>query len=328
MTVKIKEESIDSLVDYYNDPNWGLNWPVLFVTPLWLQAWWDAFGKEYRLYLRSLWEDSRLIGLAPLVLKGHRARFPGSKDVCDYLDFITLPGKEPRFFEILLAELGKNGIERLELDGQRPEAAVFSGLFAEPGVHNPGCTANYTREDETFELPLPSTWEDYLAGLKKKQRHEIRRKLRRLENEAEVYRYTVIDEYQAVQDFFPQFLELFKKHPEKAAFLTSQAEDFFRILVDVTARAGLARFGLLEIDGTAAAAVLYFDYRGHIHLYNSGFNPGYGDLSAGLLCKVFCLKESIEKGKETFDFLKGREVYKRRLGGTPVPIYSVHITMS
>ncbi len=328
MSVEIRKESIDTLVDYYNAPNRGLNWPVLFVTPLWLQAWWDTFGKGYRLFLRSIWENSRLIGLAPLMLKGGSARLLGSKDVCDYLDFITLPDREDRFFEILISELKKNGLEQLELEALRPEAAVFGGLFAEPAVHNPGCTANFVREDETFELPLPPNWEDYLSGLKKKQRHEVRRKLRRLENEVEAYRYTAIDEYRAVQDFFPQFLELFKQHPEKAAFLTPQAEDFFRLLVDAAARAGIARFGLLEVDNTVAAAVLYFDHRGRIHLYNSGFNPVYADLSAGLLCKLFCLKESIEKGKETFDFLKGREVYKSRLGGSSVPVYSARIKMN
>ena len=46
----------------------------------------------------------------------------------------------------------------------------------------------------------------------------------------------------------------------------------------------------------------------------------YDSLSVGLLSKVFCIKEGIQQGKKRFEFLKGNEIYKQRLGGKEIPL--------
>jgi CelD/BcsL family acetyltransferase involved in cellulose biosynthesis len=70
-----------------------------------------------------------------------------------------------------------------------------------------------------------------------------------------------------------------------------------------------------------------FDYRNNIYLYNSGYNPEYSWLSAGILSKALCIKDSIEKGRKRFDFLKGDEVYKYHLGGQELPLYRYTILL-
>jgi CelD/BcsL family acetyltransferase involved in cellulose biosynthesis len=62
-----------------------------------------------------------------------------------------------------------------------------------------------------------------------------------------------------------------------------------------------------------------------MYLYNSGYNPEYESLSVGLLSKVFCIRKSIEEGKRVFEFLKGNEIYKQRLGGKEIPLYRCEI---
>ena len=57
-----------------------------------------------------------------------------------------------------------------------------------------------------------------------------------------------------------------------------------------------------------------------MYLYNSGYDPRYGELSVGLLCKVLSIKNSIESGRKRYDFLKGAEPYKYHLGGKEVPL--------
>ena len=71
-----------------------------------------------------------------------------------------------------------------------------------------------------------------------------------------------------------------------------------------------------------------FDYNGCIYLYNSGYDPQYVGLSAGLLSKVYAIQDSIEKGKKRFDFLKGAEPYKGHLGGKEVPLYRCQIAIA
>ena len=326
MSYRVKEENIDTFYNYQSGSGQALIWPSVFVLPTFLQTWWEAFGEGYEPFLQSIWDDRDLIGLAPLLRKGTEVRLAGSADVCDYLDFIYASDQENEFFQALLPFLQKQGIKRLELQAQRPDAAVFKGLLAAqlpPAFEGFGVQIGLTREDESYEVKLPSTWEDYLAYLSKKQRHEVRRKIRRLERETAQYHYRPIEGSQAVEDFIPRFLELFEQNPEKADFLNAKMKRFFNTLLVNMARAGLARFGLLEIEGVNTAAILYFDYGGRIYLYNSGYSAEYGDLSVGLLSKIFGLKHSLEKGSCVFDFLKGREVYKRRLGSTALPIYNV-----
>ena len=124
------------------------------------------------------------------------------------------------------------------------------------------------------------------------------------------------------------FLKLFSlSREEKASFMTTQMESFFRSLADNMAKIGLLMLGILELDTLPAAIIMCFDYNEHMYLYNSGYYPQYSSLSAGLLSKALCIKESIQEGKKKFDLLKGDETYKYRLGGKEVPLYRCQITI-
>ncbi len=328
MPAEIKAETLEALFACKNNSQLSLQWPSVFSLPFWMLSWWQVFGYEYELFVRAVYKDGHLLGIAPLMLKDGEARLIGSPDVCDYLDFITSPDKrdEEDFFDILLPYLKESGVENLVLYAQRPDAAVFRSFFAAERFS--AAAANFVLEDQSFELFLPSSWDNYLAALTKKQRHEVRRKLRRLQNDRASWNYRVLEKAAELEAFIPDFFELFKENSEKENFLTDRMQQYFQTLISAGVKDNHARFGLLDIDGKTAAAVLYFDYRDRIYLYNSGFKFAYRDLSAGLLSKVLCIKESIATGHKVFDFLKGQEVYKSRLGGKPIPIYTITIPIS
>ena len=104
-------------------------WNCIFVLPPWLKAWWHEFGSDAELYLASVLRDGALIGVAPLLLKDGEASFIGSADVCDYLDFIVLPGREVDFFTLLLDDLKARGVGTLDLRSLRPDSTVLSCLL-------------------------------------------------------------------------------------------------------------------------------------------------------------------------------------------------------
>ena len=109
--------------------------------------------------------------------------------------------------------------------------------------------------------------------------------------------------------------------------MTARMKTFFNSMVDTMAEAGFLKLGILELDTLPAAMVLCFDYDDCVYLYNSGYDPHYGSLSVGLLSKVLFIKDSIQKGRKKFDFLRGGEPYKYQLGGREVPIYSCQIML-
>lgn len=325
MPSQVKEENIISLFDYYSAEQGGLNWPHPYILPFWLQCWWDVFGGKSELMLRSVWQEDELIGIAPLARTGDELFLVGSPDVCDYLDFIVQDGREVYFFKSLFAALKQEGARKIRLHAQRPDSAFFRLLAHRDSPFN--YRLFFEREDRAYEIIIPGDWDSYLAGLKKKQRHEVRRKMRRLENESEEHSYRLISEREKVIEYVPHFLDLFGQNPEKANFLTGQMELFFKKIISSASDQGLARFGLLEIDGVNAAAILYFEYKKRVYLYNSGYNSAYANLSSGLLSKIFSIKNSIEAGLSVYDFLKGEEVYKKRLGGFEVPVYGVTVSL-
>jgi len=73
--------------------------------------------------------------------------------------------------------------------------------------------------------------------------------------------------------------------------------------------------------------MLIFDYGGHYDLYNSGFNPDFSSLSPGQVLTAYTIKDAIENGRTLYDFLRGNEEYKFRLGGIPKPIYDLSFSI-
>jgi CelD/BcsL family acetyltransferase involved in cellulose biosynthesis len=102
---------------------------------------------------------------------------------------------------------------------------------------------------------------------------------------------------------------------------------FFLLLAERMAQQGLLRLSFLDIDRVPAAAVICFDFNDTIFLYNNGYDPRFRHLSAGLLSKVYSIRNSIERGKLRYDLLKGDEEYKNRLGSKPIPLYRLKIDL-
>ena len=83
-----------------------------------------------------------------------------------------------------------------------------------------------------WKLIYLSFWEEYLAALSSKQRHEVRRKLRRLFDEGKV-EYRFIGDKAAVSVTMERFFRMFvESRPDKAAFLTEKMKSFFGLLAE------------------------------------------------------------------------------------------------
>jgi len=290
-----------------------LRWDCLFVTPPWLKAWYRHFGRGRTLALLGVYQNRNLIGIAPLIRDGATARFAGDAHLCDYLDFIVRPGRELPFFTALIEHLCRSGVEAMDLRCVRDDAAVFTGLAAV--LARTGIALDSVMENQSLELELPRSWESYLNGLNGKQRHEVRRKLRRLHEFASVRLRTVADAGE-VRPAMDEFALLFTANrDDKTRFWDPRTEAFFRTLAAVTAREGIVKLFFLDLDRRTAAAVMCFDYHGTRYLYNNGYDRSFRHLSVGLLGKLFSIRRAVEQGLERYDFLKGAEPYKERLGG-------------
>lgn len=318
-------ETFDSLFSLWLHQESLLRWNCLFVLPAWLKVWWNSFGDGLFPYLCSVRQGGELLGFAPLVLQHKTASFMGSSNVCDYLDFVVAAGKEPEFFRLLLEHLVRQGIGCLDLGLVRSDSTVIRDLL--PLAEILGYESTREQEDVSLELDLPGTWEEFQAGLSGKERHEVRRKLRRLEGFADI-QLRLMDDVRKEPGAMETFLQLMSmSRSEKAVFLTVPMTTFFRSLAEAMSDVKVLRMFFLDLNGKPTAVALCFDLHDSRYLYNSGYDPRSRWLSAGLLNKVFTIRESIERGYRKYDFLKGAETYKHRLGGKSIPLYHCRIEL-
>ena len=298
----------------------------IFITPQWQSAWWQVFGRDYELQLISVYDGQELVGIAPLKRHEGVLSFIGSPDVCDYMDFIAVKEKEDYVFSQLLEYLEKTAWRSLELDSLLPGSLALR--YFVPLAKQKGYRVEIKQTNVSPHLLLPQNWEDYLALLKTKDRHELRRKLRRLEQTQSV-NYSTIVEKDLIPLAMDTFFKLFQlSNTEKANFMTDKKREFFTTMVSSLAEQGNVRLSFLEINGVRTGTTLCFDYNNDIYLYNSAYDPAYSSLSVSLLLKVFNIRDAVEHGKKRFDFLSGDEPYKYDLGGHDVPLYQCLITRS
>ena len=294
---------------------------TIFVTPSWQSVWWRHFGEGSELHILSVRDGDEIIGIAPLMLRGGAFSFLGDSDLFDYHDFLILRGREPEFFDSILDYVLDLDWHALALVSLPQASRTLSHL---PAIaEKRGLVVEVTPEDMAPVAVLPSLWEEYLGGLSKRDRHELRRKLRRLEN-ADSPRQYVCEDPATLPDYMREFFRLLAaSSPEKATFLTPERQSFFNdIALDLAPR-GQFRLYFLELNGVQVASCICFDYGDSYLLYNSGYDPDYASLSVGLLNTALCLREAIERGKHSFQFLRGTERYKYDLGGTDQAIYKL-----
>ncbi len=284
----------------------------IFLTPHWQRIWWEEFGADSQLCLLAIPTDS-VHGVAPLMISDGIITFLGDTDLFDYHDFLVPEGLEEGFFHFLvdyLEAMDWRSIDLRSIRGGSPTIGMLSSLAKDKGYE-----VEVSEEDVSPGMVLPDSWEEFVTSLSKKDRHELRRKIRRLEREGEVRLHALTDPEQ-ISEGIDDFLRLLRmSRTDKAEFMIPEREKFFRKATQELAKKQQVRLYFLELNGVRVASALCFDYSGTFYLYNSGYDPEYSSLSVGLVSKALCVKDAIEEGRHFFDFLRGAEPYKYHLGG-------------
>jgi len=297
-----------------------------FLTWQWQKIWWNHHNQGHRLRIITVnAKNGRLCGIAPLYSEKkngeQKLMLLGSKDLCDYLDFIVARGEEEHFYHTLFSYLTSTATEKTTL-------CLNSILYHSPTLryfkeiaYSRGYTSDLYLEDTAPSLDLPSNFESYLKRLTKKDRHEIRRKMRRTEKEVKTA-LRKIDHPSQIMYTMPRFLSLFRKSSgEKDAFLDGQREKFFLTIAQEFSQMGWLELFTLSFNKEEVAYLLCFNYRDTLYLYNSAYDPSYSHFSPGIVAITYCLEEAIKRGIKRFDFLRGSEAYKYHFGARDQNLY-------
>ncbi len=308
---------------------------TIFLTWEWQSTWWKHLGDGQLLLLGfRADDDGRLVGIAPLFQTHSETGqsilyLLGCRDVSDYLDLIIERGQEQAVYETLLDYLAQEAPAWDLIDFcNLPEDSLTFVRLREMAEAR-GYRTLVEVEDVCPIIRLPATWEDYLMTLDKKQRHEVRRKLRRAEEEVDT-RFVVVGPDQDLDAAMQTFIRLHQKStPDKDKFMDPQMQGFFFDVARAFQARGWLQLTFVEMDGQKAASLLNFDYDDTILVYNSGYDPAlYGQLSPGWVVTARSIEHAISLGRHKFDFLRGDEEYKYRFGGQDTEVRRLLIAKS
>ena len=298
---------------------------TIFITPQWQGIWWNRFKSDIKPSIQVLTSGGNAIGVLPLLLENKEATFIGDSDVYDYMDFPIVQGYGEQFFSMAWDYLSEMGWDTLRLESI-PENSPTLEYLPEVARNN-GCNVELHNSDTTPCMDLPGSWEDYLSGLRKKDRHELRRKLRRLESNSEFKQYAVEIKDESVREDMDEFFRLMAlSRDDKSDFLTQENKEFFVDLALNFSESGKYKLFFMEIDGVRVASCICFDYDGTYLLYNSGYDPEKSSLSVGLLNKALTIQEAISQDIKEYNFLRGTERYKYHLGASDRAVFDLIIT--
>ena len=270
-------------------------------------------------------KETGIEGIAPLIQRGETITFLGDSNICDYQDFLVDPHKYSVFFSHLINYLIEKKWENLCFQ-DIPEHSKTLTIFVDLCKQN-NWDINILEQNICPEIRLTNSWEKYLLNLSKKQRHEARRKINNL-IKTKNYSWEILQGEKINEGSFETFLNLAKKSsPEKKIFFSSGYINLFKQIFQNLKKDSILNLSFLKIDGIPVSSNIMFDYRNKRMLYNSGFNPEFKNLSVGIINTYFCIKDAIEKKFDSFDFLKGNEDYKFKLGANKITkIYTINVS--
>ncbi len=319
-------------VECGNDLSWGVfddmealrvlraSWEELlrpgqvFLAPSWVLTWLEWRKDEVRPAVLVAHDGAgRLRGLLPLARTGDDTLVAcGAEQGAVGLDVVALHGDTGPVARGAVEVLARLRFRDIHLRGLLAGGALHGALRASP----PGWL---TERVSTYCPYVVTTahWEEYLAGLGKHLRHELRRKLRRtLATPDTCVRWIERqDEVEAaVRTLFDLHARRFRATGKETAFAGEALRAFHVALARDLAERGALILGLLEHDGAPVAAVYGFRCKGGSGLFQTGFDPASELRGAGEALRIVLQRDHAnDDAQSEIDFLDGCYPWKLRL---------------
>jgi CelD/BcsL family acetyltransferase involved in cellulose biosynthesis len=295
----------------------------------WLSSWWQHYGAGKQWYVLAVHDDDgRLAGLAPWFLHqvpafGRVVQFLGSGEACtDYLTILCRQQDRERvtssLAQWLLSVSGSESADdwdMLHLDGLAADDATATALLQ--ALEQGGCAVHSRNECNTWRIPLPATWDEYRRQLSKPNRRHVRTLQERLIDPGTVCVH-VASTAEQLDRAWPILVDLHQRRRlelgQPGCFASPAFAGFARSAADEFLRAGQLELLWLERAGIPMAAQLGFIGGGVTYAYQVGINPTMLADSPGWLVHTESIRRAIGLGHTAFDFLRGNEPHKQRMG--------------
>jgi CelD/BcsL family acetyltransferase involved in cellulose biosynthesis len=293
---------------------------TVFLTHAWLASWLLELAPSAQLHVMTAWDGDRLVAALPLfgdpkVDRGRRWVFMGVGTLTpNHLDVIAQPGYLPqartRFAEMLVEKRADwDVVEFGKLPADTATAEELAVRFAEAGFATADSVAAACPYCE-----LPASYDEYLAGLKKRLRKKIRQTRRWLDEQPDSRKLAVTgtesDSLAALESLVRIHQARWRGKGYPGAFADPRVVRFHERVVRAAYAAGCLRMYVLTVGDDTIAVSYDFRVGSTVQAYLSSFDEQWSDASPGVLLRSYVIEHSISEGASRFDFLEGEEDYK------------------
>ena len=321
---------IESGTDPVAAPAWAAfvaSHGTVFHTRGFLLSWWHDRLRTHpssRLVPVRVLDGTQVVGVCVFEICDGVLSFAGGTDVVDYMGPVAVAGRENEVASALALSMFEDlAWDRAQLSGlvhDNPAAQAF--LEAVDHLAPNAVAQAYDRAPRIDRAP-----DGYLALLNSKRRADVLRKRHRLVEalgELEFIVSTPADTDGRVGRLLDWKAEA---SPATREFVAEYG-GFVRTLVGTLAAADAAHVVELQAGGRPLAAAIVLRHRDTAYIYNMAYDQalaaeeGHAGLAPGVVLVSILVERSLDRGLR-FDFLKGAQDYKLRLGGTPVDLIGV-----
>ncbi len=305
------------------------------VTPFHLADWYEIAWRSRMIALRDVIlfrHAGRPVGLLAIQRRTRWTVEAPSALSAEAPPFLWTPGEEAAVLDGLAAwlradtRIGMVSLGRF----RREQIERMAALIVERGL-----IAQVRPVCGTVWAELPATWEDYLAGLTKSARSNVRRAeslIRQDFPDAQLEMCNdVADAVNAVEELIR--LNCLRWRGEEHTYMEDpRTAAFYRRIIRLLVMQGRAAVGLLRVGGKAVAAASVLHLPGQpvacLHVVGRDLHALPKRYSPGILLASQTIRWAIERGATAFSLGQWVMPYKLVLGGVEYPQYELAVARS
>ncbi len=303
----------------------------------WLETWWRHYATANTRLFVLVVEDAagQIVGLAPWHItsttsQGRVIRFLGSGEVCsEYLTLLAQPGHEISVAAAVaqwLAGAGAGTWDLIEMEHVPADDVALNALNTQCAAL--GSTVHHRPGMNCWSVSLPSTWDEFLAGLTSSRRAKIRQSLRKFFAAGKVETHELTDPAE-FERRFAMMVDLHQRRRQSlgqpGCFASAAFLGFHREVSRRLFDSGNLRLIWTQLAGKPIAVEYALVGGRTVYYYQTGLEPDAIDVGPGWLGMIGSLRHAIDGGCRKFDFLRGDEPYKMSWGAEARPTVRTRI---
>jgi CelD/BcsL family acetyltransferase involved in cellulose biosynthesis len=325
-----KDDEFRALAPQWNDLLDRSPSDSIYLTWEWLFTWWETFGGPGRQpHIITIHDaSSRLVGILPLIItekvecqiiRLKVLEFLGTgeaenDEVCsNYLDLIT--DQPPADIWACLLDYIEQGFNDKRWDCVSLRAVPWESIEKISLTSTAGYRFSIEENTPSAVVDLSEGWENYLAGLQKKRRSQIRRGRKDLELKGKVD-FTVVDSPDRIPGAYRKFVDLHQARWEstggRGLFSSPVFAEFHEKIIARMGGKNNIEVNLLTCGGQLLAATYKYRYKKRVYRYLSAYDPEFDSkIGLGLIERTYDIERAINRGYSYMDFFRaGPDSYK------------------